>query len=69
MDYTFTINVLHLLWIALFVIAFYIYIKDDRDDHLTQIRHDVEMRKEWFRMLAEQKISNSKWPAEWSERK
>jgi hypothetical protein len=29
--------------------------KDDGDDHLTHMRHDVEMNKEWFRMLAEQK--------------
>jgi hypothetical protein len=29
--------------------------KDDGDDHLTHIRHDVEMKKEWYKMLAEQR--------------
>ena len=54
MDYTVTVNLFHILWITILVVAFYIYIKDNGDDHLTQMRHDVEMRKEWFRMLAEQ---------------
>ena len=54
MDYTVTFNLFHALWITILVVAFYIYIKDNGDDHLTQMRHDVEMRKEWFRMLAEQ---------------
>ena len=54
MDYTFTVNLFHILWITILVVAFYIYIKDNGDDHLTQMRHDVEMRKEWFRMLADQ---------------
>ena len=34
-------------------ILFYIYTKIDGDDHLTHIRHNIEMKKEWFRMLAE----------------
>jgi hypothetical protein len=38
-------------------ILLYIYTKIDGDDHLTHIRHNVEMNKEWFRMLAEQKKS------------
>jgi hypothetical protein len=53
MEYTVTINIFHALWMLAFVVVFYIYTKDDGDDRLTQIRHDVEMRKEWFRMLAE----------------
>jgi len=68
MSYTFTINMFHLLWIAVIVAAAYIYVKDDGDDQLTQIRHDVEMRKEWFRMLAEQKKSNPTWPTEWTRK-
>ena len=54
MDYTVTVNLFHALWITVLIVALYIYIKDNGDDHLTQMRHDVEMRKEWFRMLAEQ---------------
>ena len=55
MEYTFTINLFYVLPLLLFIIVFYVYMKDDGDDHLTQIRHDVEMRKEWFMMLSEQK--------------
>ena len=42
----------------------YVYIKDDGDDRLTHIRHDIEMKKEWFRMLAEQnkqKVKSEAW--------
>ena len=53
MDYTITINLFYVLWAVLFAVLFYIYMQDDGDDHLTHIRHDVEMKKEWFRMLAE----------------
>jgi hypothetical protein len=54
MDYVVTVNLLHAFWIVFYALVVYIYIKDDGDDHLTQKRHNVEMRKEWFRMLAEQ---------------
>lgn len=60
MDYTVTINLVYLLWLTLLVVAVFIYIKDDSDDHLTQKRHNVEMRKEWFKMLAEQKTTTLK---------
>jgi hypothetical protein len=33
---------------------------------LERKKHDIAVRKEWFRMLAEQKTKNSKWPADWS---
>ena len=52
MEFTFTINLFYVLWISIFAVLFYIYMKDDGDDHLTHIRHDIEMKKEWFRMLA-----------------
>ena len=54
MDYTVTVNLFHILIVLCFAVVFYIYVKDNGDDHLSQIRHDVEMKKEWFRMLAEQ---------------
>jgi len=53
MEYTFTINLFYVIWFSILVLAFYIYMQDDGDDHLTHIRHDIEMKKEWFRMLAE----------------
>jgi hypothetical protein len=54
MEYTFTVNVFFVLWALALGLVFYIYTKDDGDDRLTQMRNDVEARKEWFRMLAEQ---------------
>jgi hypothetical protein len=61
MEFTIVITAYH-LYIAAFVafvaVLFYIYMQDDGDDHLTHIRHDIEMKKEWFRMLAEQKKNN-----------
>jgi F0F1-type ATP synthase membrane subunit a len=54
MEYTLTVNVFYVLWTLALVLVFYIYTKDDGDDRLTQMRNDLEARKEWFRMLAEQ---------------
>ena len=58
MTFTFTITLEHLYTICFFsfiALLLYIYVKDDGDDHLTHIRHDIEMKKEWFRMLADQR--------------
>lgn len=60
MEYTFTINLFYVIWFSVLILALYIYIKDDGDDHLTHIRHNIEMKKEWFRMLAEQNKQKSK---------
>ena len=60
MEYTLTINLFYVFGIAFFAAIFYIYMQDDGDDHLTHIRHDVEMKKEWFKMLAEQNKQNAK---------
>jgi hypothetical protein len=54
MEYTFTVNVFYVLWALALGLVCYIYTKDNGDDRLTQMRNDVEARKEWFRMLAEQ---------------
>lgn len=53
MEYTVTIDLVHVLWILAFVLVFYIYTLDNGDDRLTQMRNDVESRKEWFRMLSD----------------
>lgn len=61
MEFTIVITAYHLYiagFVAFIAVLFYIYMQDDGDDHLTHIRHDVEMNKEWFRMLAEQKKNN-----------
>jgi uncharacterized membrane protein len=55
MIFTITITAEQLYAICFFsviAVLLYIYTKDDGEDRLTQIRHDVEMRKEWFQMLA-----------------
>lgn len=58
MTFTITITAIQLYTLGLFsfvAVLLYIYSKDDGDDHLTHIRHDIEMKKEWFKMLAERK--------------
>jgi hypothetical protein len=60
MEYTITINLFYILGLAFFAVLMYVYIKDDGDDRLTHIRHDIEMKKEWFRMLAEQNKQKAK---------
>jgi hypothetical protein len=55
MTFTITITADQLYAICLFsfiAVLLYVYAKDDGEDRLTQIRHDVEMKKEWFQMLA-----------------
>ena len=58
MSFTITLTLYDLYCIGFFsfvAVLLYIYNKDDGDDHLTHIRHDIEMKKEWFKMLAERK--------------
>ena len=55
MTFTFTITPEHLYTICFFsfiAVLLYIYTKIDGDDRITHLRHDIEMKKEWFRMLA-----------------
>jgi hypothetical protein len=35
-------------------------------DKLERMKHDLAVRKEWIRMLADQKTNNSKWPQGWN---
>jgi hypothetical protein len=56
MTITFTLTVMQIYAACFFsfiAVLLYIYTKIDGDDHLTHIRHDIEMKKEWFKMLAE----------------
>ena len=49
-----------------FGIAFYyMFYYDDSITKLERMKHDLAMRKEWFRMLSDQKLKESKWPADW----
>ena len=52
-----------------FGIAFYyMFYSDNSLNELERKKHNIAVKKEWFRMLAEQKISNPKWPAEWARK-
>jgi hypothetical protein len=56
MEFTITITGMQIYGMCLFsfiAVLLYIYTKIDGDDRLTHMRHNVEMNKEWFRMLAE----------------
>jgi hypothetical protein len=56
MTFTITITAMHFYTFGLFsfiAVLLYIYSKDDGDDRLTHMRHNIEMEKEWFKMLSE----------------
>ena len=45
---------------------YYMFYSDNSMTKVERMKHDVAVRKEWFRMLADQKRNKSKWPAHWS---
>ena len=45
---------------------YYMFYYDNYMDQLERMKHDLAVRKEWIRMLADQKINNSKWPQGWN---
>ena len=50
-----------------FGIAFYyMFYYNDSITKIERMKHDLAMRKEWFRMLSDQKLKTSKWPEDWS---
>ena len=52
-----------------FGIAFYyMFYSDNSETELDRKKHDLAVRKEWFKMLAEQKATNPKWPSEWARK-
>jgi hypothetical protein len=60
-------------YIAYFMLSFgfgisfyYIFYSDNSDTKLGRMKHDLAVRKEWIRMLADQKANNSKWPQGWN---
>jgi hypothetical protein len=67
--------ILDLKLIAYFLLSFgfgiafyYIFYSNNSDSKLDCMKHDLAVRKEWFRMVREQKATNPTWPAEWSEK-
>jgi hypothetical protein len=58
-------------YIAYFMLGFgfgisfyYMFYSNNKMTELERAKHNLDVRKEWFRMLAEQK-TNSKWPKGW----
>jgi len=43
---------------------YYMFYYDNSMDRLDRMKHDLDVRKEWFRMLADQKTK--KWPEGWN---
>jgi hypothetical protein len=51
-----------------FGIAFYyIFYSDNSMTKIERMKHDIAVRKEWFKMLYEQKTKKLKWPEDWSK--
>ena len=50
------------------IVFYYMFYSDNSDTELDRMKHDLAVKKEWIRMLSEQKVTNPKWPASWSER-
>jgi hypothetical protein len=60
-------------YIAYFLFSFgfgisfyYIFYSNTSTTELERAKHDLAVRKEWFRLLADQKRNKSKWPSNWS---
>ena len=62
LDLTWAINLLPylLLGIGIGIAFFYIFYDKNSMTELERKKHDLEVKKEWFRMLAEQKRETSK---------
>lgn len=50
-----------------FGIAFYyMFYSNNSMTKLERMKHDLAVRKEWIRMLSDQKTKKSKWPEGWN---
>ena len=59
-------------YIAYFMLGFgfgisfyYMFYYDNSMTELERMKHDLDVRKEWIRMLSDQKTKKSKWPEGW----
>jgi hypothetical protein len=60
-------------YIAYFMLGFgfgisfyYMFYNNNSTDKLARMKHDLSVKKEWIRMISDQKTNKSKWPADWS---
>lgn len=44
---------------------YYMFYNNNSTTKLERMKHDLSVRKEWIRMLADQKTKKSKWPEGW----
>ena len=45
---------------------YYMFYYTNPMDKLERMKHDLDVRKEWIRMLSDQKTKKSKWPEGWN---
>ena len=62
-----------MVYIAYFMLGFgfgisfyYMFYSDNSTTKLERMKHDLAVRKEWIRLLADQKTKKSKWPDGWN---
>ena len=60
-------------YVAYFMLGFgfgisfyYMFYNDNSMTKVDRMKHDISVRKEWFKMLADQKNKKSNWPANWN---
>jgi hypothetical protein len=60
-------------YIAYFMLGFglgisfyYMFYYDNSMDQLERMKHDLWIKKEWIRMVSDQKTNKSRWPVDWS---
>jgi len=61
-------------YIAYFMLGFgfgisfyYMFYSNNKMSELERAKHNLNVRKEWFKMLARQKTNNPKWPEGWEK--
>jgi hypothetical protein len=54
-----------MLGFGLGISFYYMFYSNNSLTKLDRMKHDISVRKEWFRMLARQKANNPKWPEGW----
>ena len=62
MDYV----VYFMLGFGLGISFYYMFYYTNPMDKLERMKHDLDVRKEWIRMLSDQKTKKSKWPEGWN---
>jgi hypothetical protein len=45
---------------------YYMFYFNNSMTRLERMKHDLSVKKEWAKMLSNQKTNKSKWPADWS---